>query len=36
MARGLSTATVSEECGTMGTWELALEGRIKAAAETRR
>ena len=33
MARGLSTQTVAEECGTKAVWEPEFEARIKAAAE---
>jgi hypothetical protein len=33
MARGLSTETVSEECGSTGVWESEFEGGIKTAAE---
>ena len=36
MARGLSTATVSEECGTKAVWEPEFEARIKAAAESKK
>ncbi len=36
MARGLSTQTVTEECGTTAVWESGFEARIKTAAETKK
>jgi hypothetical protein len=35
MARGLSTATVSEECGSTGVWESKFEQDVKARAEAK-
>jgi hypothetical protein len=35
-ARGLSTATVSEDCSTKQVWEQRFETRVKAAAEASR
>lgn len=36
MARGLSTATVTEECSTRSVWEPGIEAKIKTAAEAKR